>query len=335
LKVLLQNRSSFRNSVAGDGIQLLKTQEYLKKINIDVDVSCEQQVDLSKYDLVHLFNLMPVDEIYPLFRNARDQKKKIVLSTIYWNPEEFLLQNANLRHLKDWWQKSMPMREEMLREVDLILPNSKLELAMIQKGFSRVPKARIVINGVDRAYGWARPESFVNHHGWRDFLLSVGRICRRKNQLAIIQAAKNIGLPLVLLGPVNDGLYYRDCRRASAGHKVLFIDSLTQKDLSSAYAAARVHVLASWYDTPGLVSLEAALAGCTVVTTVRGCAKEYLGNLVHYCNPANGKSIEKAVEKAWLARKNPELKSHVLNFFTWERVAEQTLTAYKSVLESF
>ena len=333
MKVLLQNRSSYRNSIAGDGIQMIKTQEYLRKLNIDTDISSDSNIDLAKYDLVHLFNLMPVDEIYPLFQNARNQKKKIVLSTIYWNPDEFLRQSKISQHLKDWWQKSMPMREEVLQGVDLILPNSNLELAVIQKQFSYVPKARIVTNGVDKIYGFAKPESFIARHGWHDFLLSVGRICRRKNQLAIIQAAKNLGLPLILIGPLNDGIYYQECRRAAAGHKVLFIDSLSEQELSSAYAAARVHVLASWYDTPGLVSLEAALAGCMIVTTVRGCAKEYLGALAYYCNPVNSISIEKAVENAWHIKKSPELKFHVLNFFTWEKVAAQTLAVYKTVLE--
>jgi glycosyltransferase involved in cell wall biosynthesis len=333
LKVLLQNRSSYRNSVAGDGIQMVKTWEYLKKLNIDTDISSDPKVDLTEYDLVHLFNLMPVDEIYPLFQNALHQRKRMVLSTIYWNPDEFLRQNTNLQHLKDWWQESMPMREEVLRGVDLILPNSQLELEVIQKQFPRIPKARIVVNGVDQIYGSAKPESFIIRRGWQDFLLSVGRICRRKNQLDVIRVAKNLDLPLILIGPLNDGLYYQECRRAAAGHRVLFIDSLTQKELSSAYAAARVHVLASWYDTPGLVSLEAALAGCTVVTTVRGSAKEYLGKMAYYCSPANPKSIERAVEIAWQTQNTPELKSHVLQSFTWKKAAEQTLAAYKSVLE--
>jgi glycosyltransferase involved in cell wall biosynthesis len=319
--------------VAGDSIQIVKTQEYLKKLQIEADISSDPERDLSKYDLVHLFNLMPVEEVFPLFQNARQQKKKIALSPIYWDPTEFLQQSEELNNLKLWWGKSMPLRDEILRGVDLLLPNSKMELAVIQKQFQRLPVTAIVINGVDCFFSKAKPDRFVSHYQWRDFLLSVGRICRRKNQLAIIKAAKELKLPLVLIGPLNDGPYYKECRCAASGVKVLFIDSLSQQDLSAAYAAARVHALASWYDTPGLVNLEAALAGCTIVTTDRGSAKEYLGDLAYYCNPSSSDSIRKAVQNAWVAKKTLQLKTHVFTNFTWEKVAEQTLKGYRILLE--
>jgi glycosyltransferase involved in cell wall biosynthesis len=332
MKVLLQNRSSYRNSVAGDGIQIVKTKKYLEELQVEVEISCSPEDNLSKYDLIHLFNLMPVDEIYPLFKNALRQKKKIILSPIYWDPTEFLQQSNQMESIGLWWEKTMPMREEILNVVDLILPNSGLELEVLKRKFSRLPTAIIVSNGADRVFSLARPDRFVNKYQWPDTLLSVGRICRRKNQLAIIQVAKQLKLPLVLIGPLNDGPYYQECRRAAAGHKVLFIDCLPQQDLISAYAAARVHALVSWYDTPGLVTLEAALAGCTVVSTDRGSALEYLGDLAYYCDPGENESIRTMVEKAWSAKKNPQLKKLVLDKFTWEKAAEQTLQAYKMVL---
>jgi glycosyltransferase involved in cell wall biosynthesis len=332
LKVLLQNRSSYRNSVAGDGIQIMKTKEYLQRLQVDAEISCSPTEDLAKYDLIHLFNLMPVEEIFPLFQNALRQKKRIVLSPIYWDPMEFLLQSNQMDDIGLWWQKTMPLREEMLKGVDLILPNSELELEVLKSQFKRLPKAVIIANGVDRIFIGARPDRFIRKYQWQDFILSVGRICRRKNQLAIIKTARQLRQPLVLIGPLNDGPYYQECRRAAAGQKVLIIDCLSGQDLISAYAAARVHALVSWYDTPGLVTLEAALAGCTIVSTDRGSAGEYLGNLAYYCNPGEIESIKTAVEKAWAAPKNPQLKALVLKHFTWETTAQQTLQAYKTVL---
>ena len=47
--------------------------------------------------------------------------------------------------------------------------------------------------------------------------------------------------------------------------------------LADLYQGARVHILPSWFETTGLVSLEAALSGCSVVSTERGHAEEYLG----------------------------------------------------------
>ena len=62
----------------------------------------------------------------------------------------------------------------------------------------RVPVERIVVtpNGVDPAFS---PGS-----GTHDFVLAVGAIQTRKNQLAALEAATAVGLPLVVAGPVKD-----------------------------------------------------------------------------------------------------------------------------------
>jgi glycosyltransferase involved in cell wall biosynthesis len=165
----------------------------------------------------------------------------------------------------------------------------------------------------------------------KDFLLGVGRICRRKNQLNLIRAARRLKLPLVLIGPLNDSNYYQECRREAVGQKVLFIDTLTPPELASAYAAAKVHALVSWYDTPGLVSLEAALAGCTIVSTNRGSAREYFGELAYYCNPDDLDSIIEAIANAWKTEKDFRLQQLVLENYTWEKTAELTYKAYRMI----
>ena len=70
--------------------------------------------------------------------------------------------------------------------------------------------------------------------------------------------------PIVILGDVVPGheRYLAECRRA-AGDGVMFIDRLEHGDplLSGAYAACGCLALASWYETPGLVALEAGMSG--------------------------------------------------------------------------
>src|SRR5262249_2494755 len=107
--------------------------------------------------------------------------------------------------------------------------------------------------------------------------------------------------------------------------------------LASAYAAARVHVLPSWSETCGLVNLEAALAGCSVVAGTLGYEVEYLGDLAYYCDPADLASIETAVRTAWdeharSAKRRRQLRQRILTHFTWEKAAEATFQAYCRVL---
>ena len=55
-----------------------------------------------------------------------------------------------------------------------------------------------------------------------------------------------------------------------SGKRLQIIDHLPQNLLASAYAAAAVHVLPSWMETCGLVSLEVALAGAPLVGSTSG-----------------------------------------------------------------
>lgn len=331
MKVLLQNRSNFLKSVAGDSIQLTKTKEYLERLNLQIQISSETELDLGPYDLIHLFNIMPVEETFRQFQNVKRQRKKYVLSTIYWDPTEFLTVSGQTQTFGVWWERTMPLRRQVLNEAALILPNSKMELELLEENFGKLPPALIIPNAADPMFAFAKPDNFYQKYHLKDFLLSVGRICRRKNQLMLIRAACELKLPLVLIGPINDGLYYRECRREAARHEVIFIDSLTPLELGSAYAAARVHALVSWYDTPGLVSLEAALAGCQIVTTDRGSPREYFGDLAYYCDPGKLDSICQAIRDAWNRPKDHRLKELVFNNYTWEKAALKTFQAYQVV----
>jgi glycosyltransferase involved in cell wall biosynthesis len=331
MRVLLQNRPNFGTAIAGDGVQLQKTGEYLEKLGVEVEISSGIEIDLREFDLVHLFNLIPVEDTYRQFENARRQGKVIALSPIFWDPAEYL-EMSRQPEFEAWWRRTMPFRRMILAGTSLILPNSQLELEVLRRLFSTLPPAVVVPNAADRSFTAAAPDRFIKRYQQSDFLISVGRICRRKNQVSLIRVAKILRKPLVIIGPINDSFYYQECRRESAGHQVLFIDSLNHQELSSAYAAARVHALVSWYDTPGLVSLEAALAGCRIVSTNRGSAMEYFGNLAEYCDPGNEESILQAVSRAWNRPSDSQLKELVLQKYTWEQTAQATLEAYQNLL---
>ena len=332
MRILLQNRTDLLSAVAGDTVQVEKTREALAAFGVDVELSGAAEPDLTGFDLVHLFNIMPVRETYRQFRNAKRQRKKVVLSPIYWDPVEYLQATGQVRTFGAWWEQTMPLRREIMAGVELILPNSQSELEALRKLFGKLPPAVIVPNAADPVFATATPDRFVHRYQRQDFLLSVGRICRRKNQLALIRVAKSLGYPLVLIGPLNDGAYYQECRRAAAGIGVLFVDKLSQTELASAYAAARVHALVSWYDTPGLVSLEAALAGCRIVSTDRGSTYDYLGDMAYYCNPADPASIKQAINAAWHSNPDPRLKQKILKQYSWEQAARVTYRAYCQVL---
>jgi hypothetical protein len=82
MKILMQNRTDLVTAVAGDTVQVVKTRDYLLKLGLDVQLNITPDQDLTDFDLIHLFNIMPVQETYQQFLNARRYRKKIVLSPI-------------------------------------------------------------------------------------------------------------------------------------------------------------------------------------------------------------------------------------------------------------
>ena len=98
---------------------------------------------------------------------------------------------------------------------------------------------------------------------------------------------------------VEDSFRYLHRHTVGRPRDLVIISHLPHAELRSAYAAARVHVLPSWIETCGLVTLEAALAGCSVVVSSVGYEVDYYRNLVDYCDPADVASIRRAVLSAY------------------------------------
>ena len=140
----------------------------------------------------------------------------MVLTPIYWDPAEFL-RHVEAKEESDffaWLEQTDHLRQEILDGVDLILPNGRQELQLLVEKYRLITPARVIPNGVDPLFFYAKPDKFINRYQLKDFILCVGRICRRKNQKALITAAADLGKTVVLIGPINDYQYYQECRQA-------------------------------------------------------------------------------------------------------------------------
>jgi len=200
-------------------------------------------------------------------------------------------------------------------------------------------KADVIPNAIDTRLYESLPapsEIFFRTYDIRDFVLEVGTIYPVKNQLELIEALFDLPVPLVFVGQTLDAFadYANACRaRAAQRGNVYFIDHLPYEELPGIYALAGVHALPSWRETPGLVSLEAAAAGCRIVTTSIGSTRDYFGDLVWYCAPDDRASIRTAIEAALQAKPSTALRQRVLSEYTWERTAQATLASYQKVLQ--
>jgi glycosyltransferase involved in cell wall biosynthesis len=299
---------------------------------------------LAEADCIHLLGSVP--EHGEVIAAAHRCQVPVVVSPIAWfdlasrwrqsgplagrlsASAKFLLRAA-LPQLPSW-------RRRLYHAADLLLPNSQAEAEQLIRCFG-VDEKRLHVtpNGAEERFAEASPHAFARRVGGREFVLYPGRIEPRKNQLGFLRAMRGVDVPIVILGNVVPGHqdYLDACRRA-AGENVRFVDGLAHDDplLASAYAACGCLALTSWFETPGLVALEAAMQGVPLVLTSRGCAREYFGGWADYVEPDDLRGIRRKVLAAINLPRSPGLARMVRSQFTWKAAAAAPRAAYEKVM---
>ncbi|MCP9775651.1 glycosyltransferase family 4 protein [Cyanobium sp. WAJ14-Wanaka] len=253
-----------------------------------------------------------------------------------------MLPNGHIQASGDgsWDQSGLRLVAHLLKGVDGLLPNSWLELQAVRSDLHWDGDCFEVAHyGVDpKLFLDADPSPFRERFGLtQPFVLQAGRIEPAKNQAMLCWALRETNLPIVLIGNGDHWPSYRELCQRIYGERLLVIDHLPQEQLASAYAAAAVHVLPSWMETCGLVSLEAALAGTPLVGSTFGHELEYLGKDAWYGDPADPTSIKRAVLEAIKAgpqsRQALSMKRKVLEKFNWEKTVDASERLYRRVLQ--
>jgi glycosyltransferase involved in cell wall biosynthesis len=300
-----------------------------------------EEMDLGGFDLCHLFgaNIGTYHTAATLHRAGM----KTVVSPIFftrrsrWAVRATIRVDRRIRRLVRGVWTDYGIASDICRWADLVLPNTSTEADMVVRGLC-VPADRvgIVPNGVDERFYNADPGPFREKYGLEHFVLSVGFIgMERKNFLRLFQALKDIDRPAVIIGGVWGGAYADACRKAAEGAgNITILEPLPSSSplLASAYAACDAFVLPSLYETPGIAALEAALAGARVVITPLGGTRDYFGDLAEYVNPFSTASIRDGIRRALDGERGDGLREHIRREFTWKRVAELTMAAYRDVL---
>ncbi len=375
MKILMVNHGVAANFKGGDSVQIRETTDRLYQRGHEVGITNNDQPQTKGFDLVHLFNCREFNAFEKQLVNCETNGIPIVASPIWISiPKAFwgsratfsAIQDAvslgsedNLQRLKE---KTLILEEagigyhshgighdekfgisklrKLIQRVNGLLPNSLLEMKAIREDLSWTGNCFNIANyGVNpKIFLDSDPKHFREKIGINyPFILQAGRIEPAKNQAMLCWALRKTNIPIVLIGSSDNWPAYGELCKEISGNKLTIIDHLPQNLLASAYAASAVHVLPSWCETCGLVSLEAALNNTPVIGSTFGHELEYLQEDALYVDPSDGDSIKNVVIQALEeGKQHPrvrKLKDRVLSKYNWEKTTDSTIELYEKVLK--
>jgi glycosyltransferase involved in cell wall biosynthesis len=172
------------------------------------------------------------------------------------------------------------------------------------------------------------------------FILSVGTLEPRKNQLAILKALHSekinsqvvfVGKPTSYINKMNDYI-----RANKLGKQVLFLNNIPENDLAGLYRQAFLSVYISHFEGFGLPVIESMACGCPVITSNVSCLPETAGGAAILCTPNDidelGFQIKTLLENENL-RNDLILKGYErARLFHPEYFAEKMISLYQGIL---
>ncbi|NMB72452.1 MAG: glycosyltransferase family 4 protein [Bacteroidales bacterium] len=171
-----------------------------------------------------------------------------------------------------------------------------------------------------------------------EYILSVGTIEERKNQLRILEALnhKNIRIPLVLVG--KEKAYALKIRKYIAANKmrnVILLNEIENEDLPAIYQGALLFVYPSLIEGFGIPILEALYSGVPVITSEGGCFPEAGGPDSLYVNPRRSDQIAEAIDSLLKdpsrCRKMRDAGKEYARNFSPETVASRLMEVYQKI----
>ena len=353
MRALLVVRADAATKPGGDLVHAELAAEALRAAAVDATIVASDAPSADGYDVAHVFGIFEPERAALQITAIRAAGVPLVLSPIWLDLRAFfavapeieralgarnpatvdrLLARVRERESALTWEgraarnadRRLAVQRALLLNADVVLPASEVEAYLYGERLraTSVPFVVAPLGVHDDAFA-------VNRAARRGGVLCAGRIEPKKNQAALLYALRDVDVDITLVGRAHDPRYLALCRRW-ATPRTRFVEHAPREDVLRMMAGAAVHAHASWFESPGLSSLEAAAAGARIVVGDRGCEREYFGPHVDYADPADPTSVRAAVLRALerAPRDRGDALDRRLGKRTWERHAEATLEGY-------
>ncbi len=295
------------------------------------------RVNRDRPDLLHVQYTAPVGCNVPVVVSVHDV-------SFLEHPEYFKRDRA--------WQLQWTVRRTVQRAAR-VLTGSEFSRASILKVYGDLDEHKVVVvpNAAASQFRPISRETAAATVRERfdirtPFLLSVGDLQPRKNQIGLIRAFARLvrAYPqlkhnLVLAGK---GTWFADRVREAAGEsgvveRIQFIGFVSDPDLLNLYNACDLFVFPSFYEGFGLPALEAMACGRAVVCSNTSALPEVVDGAAILFDPYATDQIVRALADLLL---DSELRARMERLglqraahFSWQKTAQRTLEVFYDVAE--
>jgi glycosyltransferase involved in cell wall biosynthesis len=225
----------------------------------------------------------------------------------------------------------------------IIAETSTVKEQLIYRFHVPSQKISVISSGVDI------PVISQKEHNHSDYIiLSVGRICSRKNQMALVNAIPDVlvfhpRVKFIFVGPIEDNSYFQKIieviKLKNISKNVKFTGEIPREQLNEMYNDATIFVFPTIAEIQGLVVLEAMSHGLPVIASKIGPIIDIVTKipesaLLVYPDPKNlASAINKLLDDNSLRSKHSEEAKKLASNFAWKDVSNRVLAMYEKINE--
>ena len=288
-------------------------------------------------DLLHVQYTAPVDCRVPVVVSVHDV-------SFLEHPEYFTRDRA--------WQLQWTVRRTV-RQAAKILTGSEFSRNAILKVYGDLEEDKVVVvpNAAASEFRPIARESATatvreRYRIAAPFILSVGDLQPRKNQIGLIRAFAKLlkAYPqlkqnLILVGKETwfAARVREAAKESGVGDRIQFFGFVSDSDLLQFYNACDVFVFPSFYEGFGLPVLEAMACGRAVISSNTSALPEVVDGAALLFDPYAVDEIVRAIADILL---DSELRTRMERLglqraahFSWQKTAERTLAVFQEVAE--
>jgi D-inositol-3-phosphate glycosyltransferase len=222
--------------------------------------------------------------------------------------------------------------EEIIRSCDLVVSPTKQEAVAIKTLY---PEARVLTipHGVDA-------KQFTPSHNGHNNVLFVGRIDPIKGIHLLIEAMRLVKQDMTLTvvgGAAKDACNSDGMAAYAAGLPIDFVGSVRHEQLKEYYRRSAILVVPSYYESFGLVGLEAMASARPVVGFSHTGLQETVGDDAGILVKMGARNLARAIS---LLMADPGLRQNLGRkgrakalMYDWARIAREYMRVYENIIQ--